>query len=244
MRTVIVDDESKGRQTICNFIEKYAPQLDVIGQADSVETAIELIESVKPQLVFLDIQMGDGTGFDVLGRLKYNEFKLIFCTSFDQYAIKAFRYSAIDYILKPIDPDVFISAVKKVMLGPNLNSADPRFDVINKNKNGFSRIALHSIEGISLIKIADIIRCESDVNYTRFYVLNSPVLVVPKTLKEYDELLTGNGFVRVHKSHLVNIEHIKKYIKGDGGWVIMADDSKIEVSRRKKENLVELISKF
>lgn len=243
MRTVIVDDETRSRQTICNFIEKYAPHLEVIGQADGVENAIEMIDELQPQLVFLDIQMGDGTGFDVLGRVKFNQFKLIFCTSFDNYAIKAFRYSAIDYILKPIDPDIFVSAIRKIETEPR-NPLAPRLDVLNNNKSGFSRIALHSVDGISLIKVSDIIRCESDVNYTRFYIANSPVIVVPKTLKEYDEMLTDHGFIRVHKSHLVNIDYIRKYIKGDGGWVIMADDSKIEVSRRKKDNLMEILEKL
>jgi len=241
MKTVIIDDEVKSRQTIINFISKYAPELEVVGEADGVESAINLIETIKPELVFLDIQMPDGTGFELLGRLNYNNFKLIFCTSFDQFAIKAFRYSALDYILKPIDPDIFRAAVKKIFSEKEHNSLKDKINVLDNNKTGFTRMALHSAEGINLVKIKDVIRCESSVNYTKFIINKASSLLVTKTLKEYDELLSTHGFIRIHKSHLVNINFVKKYIKGDGGWVEMYDGSKIEVSRRKKETLMEIL---
>lgn len=241
MKTVIIDDEIKSRQTIKNFINKYAPELEVVGEADGVEMALNLIETVKPELVFLDIQMPDGTGFELLGRLSYNNFKLIFCTSFDQYAVKAFRYSALDYILKPVDPDIFIAAVKKVFTDKESNSLKDKINILDSNKTGFTRMALHSSDGINLVKIKDVIRCESSVNYTKFIINNAPSLLVTKTLKEYDELLSTQGFIRIHKSHLVNINFVKKYLKGDGGWVEMSDGSKIEVSRRKKEKLMKVL---
>lgn len=241
MKTVIIDDEVKSRQTIINFISKYAPELEVVGEADGVESAINLIETIKPELVFLDIQMPDGTGFELLGRLNYNNFKLIFCTSFDQYAVKAFRYSALDYILKPIDPDIFIAAVKKIFSEKEPNSLKDKINVLDNNKTSFTRMALHSAEGINLVKIKDVIRCESSVNYTKFIIDKVPNLLVTKTLKEYDELLSAHGFVRIHKSHLVNINFVIRYIKGEGGWVEMYDGSKIEVSRRKKETLMKIL---
>ncbi len=241
MQTVIIDDEAKGRKTIKNFIDKYAPNLTVVGEADCVENGIELIESKQPELVFLDIQMPDGSGFDLLGRVSFTDFKLIFCTSYDQYAVKAFRFSAIDYLLKPLDPDIFMAAIRKITDEKN-NQIKEKIEVLNTNKNNFSRIALHSLDGINLVNIDDIIRCESDVNYTKFIVKDQPNILVSKTLKEFDSILTEHGFIRIHKSFLVNINHICKYIKGEGGWVIMSDDAQIMVSRRKKEQLLQALS--
>jgi two-component system LytT family response regulator len=240
MRTVIIDDEKKSRQTLLNFIAKYASQLTVIGEADCVEKGVELIDSEKPDLVFLDIQMPDGTGFDLLGQVEYSGFKLIFCTSYDNYAVKAFRFSAIDYLLKPVDPDIFTAAIKKALTESN-GSTKKRIDTLQANKTDFNRLALHAAEGISIVRISDIIRCESSINYTHFIMVDGTKILVTKTLKDYDELLCNHGFIRIHKSHLVNLNHIKKYIKGEGGWVIMADDSKIEVSRRKKDSLLEIL---
>ena len=241
MRTVIIDDEAKSRQTLNNFINKYAKELDVIGEANCVEKGVELIESEKPDLVFLDIQMPDGSGFDLLGQITYNDFKLIFCTSFDQYAVKAFRFSAIDYLLTPLDPDIFMAAIRKISQEESTQTKE-KIEVLNTNRTKFSRIALHSAEGINLVNIEDIIRCESDVNYTKFIIKNQSNIIVTKTLKEYDHILSSQGFIRVHKSFLVNITHINKYMKGDGGWIIMSDDAKVMVSRRKKEQLLEALS--
>lgn len=243
MRTVIIDDEEKGRQTLKNFINKYASELQIIGEADCVSKGVDLIENTKPELVFLDIQMPDGTGFDLLGQVMFNNFKLIFCTAYDKYAIKAFRFSAIDYLLKPLDPDIFSAAIKKVNAekGKQLND---QIEILKTNKTDFTRIALHSSEGISLVQLEDIIRCESSGNYTRFIIKNQPNILVTKTLKEYDETLSDQGFIRIHKSFLVNLTHITKYLKGDGGWVLMSDDVKIEVSRRKKEQLLHVLSEM
>lgn len=241
MRTVIIDDEPKGRQTLTNFITKYAPGLNLIGEADCVQSGIELIEKQKPELVFLDVQMPDGTGFDLLGQLQYNNFQLIFCTSFDNYAIKAFRFSAIDYLLKPVDPDTFKAAIAKVTEN-NQPKLESKLDVLNSNKTNFTRIALHSSEGINLVNINDIIRCESDVNYTKFFLKDGYSILVSKTLKEFDSFLSEHGFIRVHKSSLVNINHISKYIKGEGGCLIMSDGAEIVVSRRKREQLLQILS--
>lgn len=241
MRTVIIDDEAKGRQALSNFIKKYAPELELIGEADDVQAGINLIEKEKPELVFLDIQMPGGTGFELLTQVMFNDFKLIFCTSFEQYAIKAFRFSAIDYILKPIDPDVFKAAVSKALENKTENDKQ-KLEVLNQNQNDLSRIALYAADGISIVKIEDIIRCESSVNYTIFYINNGTSIMVTKTLKEYDELLNPMGFIRLHKSHLVNLNYISKYIKGEGGWVELSNGSKIEVSRRKKEVLLQALS--
>jgi len=240
MRTVIIDDEEKSRKTIKNFITKYAPELMLVGEADGVETGIELIESVHPELVFLDVQMGDGTGFELLGRLQFDDFKLIFCTSFEHYAVKAFRFSALDFILKPIDPDIFKSAIERVK-----KYSDDRAcrNVLSQNEKKLSQLALRSSEKISIVNLDDIVRCESSINYTQFVLKDRTKIMVTKTLKEYDELLAPHGFIRIHKSHLVNMNAIVRYIKGDGGWIELTDGVKIEVSRRKKDILLEAIEK-
>ncbi|NLU37335.1 MAG: response regulator transcription factor [Bacteroidales bacterium] len=240
MRTVIIDDEEKSRKTIKNFIAKYAPELMVLGEADGVETGIELIESIQPELVFLDVQMGDGTGFDLLGRLQFDDFKLIFCTSYEHYAVKAFRFSALDFILKPIDPDIFKSAIERVKKSNDNKSCR---NVLAQNEKNLTQLALRSAEKITIINLNDIVRCESSINYTQFIMNDGSKMMVTKTLKEYDELLAPHGFIRIHKSHLVNMNAIVRYIKGDGGWIELTDGVKIEVSRRKKDILLEAIEK-
>lgn len=240
MRTVIIDDEEKSRKTIKNFIAKYAPELMVLGEADGVETGIELIESIQPELVFLDVQMGDGTGFDLLGRLQFDDFKLIFCTSYEHYAVKAFRFSALDFILKPIDPDIFKSAIERVKKSDDNKSCR---NVLAQNEKNLTQLALRSAEKITIINLNDIVRCESSINYTQFIMSDGSKIMVTKTLKEYDELLAPHGFIRIHKSHLVNMNAIVRYIKGDGGWIELTDGVKIEVSRRKKDILLEAIEK-
>ncbi len=241
MRTVIIDDEANGRKTLRNFIEKYAPQLELIGEADSVESGVTLIDEKKPELVFLDVQMPDGTGFDLLGLVSHNDFSLIFCTAFDQYAVKAFRYSAIDYLLKPLDPDVFQVAVQKAA-APQNSKIEEQLEVLLGNRNDFSRIALHSSEGIHMVSVQDIVRCESSSNYTNFCIQGQSDLLVTRTLKEFDEILSHAGFLRIHKSHLINLNHVVTYIKGEGGWVKMRDGSTVEVSRRRKEQLLSALS--
>ncbi len=240
MNTVIIDDEKKGRQTLRNFIQKYAPYIKIVGEAENVEQGINVIDKAHPDLVFLDIQMPDGTGFDLLGQVTHSDFKIIFCTAFDHYAVKAFRFSAIDYLLKPVDPDIFMAAIKKACSDP-VELSKPKIETLNANKQNFNRLALHSAEGISIVNVKNIVRCESSINYTHFLMSDDTKILVSKTLKEYEELLSEHGFLRVHRSHLVNLNHIKKYIKGEGGWVIMADNSKIEVSRRKKEQLLAIL---
>lgn len=240
MRTVIIDDEEKSRKTIKNFIAKYAPELTVLGEADGVDSGIELIEKVQPELVFLDVQMGDGTGFDLLGRLQFDDFRLIFCTSFEHYAVKAFRFSALDFILKPIDPDVFKSAIERVK---KFNDNKSCRNVLTQNEKNLTQLALRSAEKITIVKLNDIVRCESSVNYTHFIMNDGSKILVSKTLKEYDELLTPHGFLRIHKSHLINMSAIVRYIKGEGGWLELTDGVKIEVSRRKKDILLNAIEK-
>ena len=240
IRAVIIDDEQEGRNTLNNMLNSFCSNVSISGLAHNVESGISLIENEQPELVFLDIHMPDGTGFDLLERLKQVTFKVIFVTAYDQYALKAIKFSAIDYLLKPVEPQQLIDAVNK------LGEQSSDFDLISKqistlfrNKNGFERITLPTFEGLRFIVLKDIIRCEADNNYTNFFLSSGEKVLVTRTLKEYDDTLSGLDFIRVHQSHLVNSKYIDRYIKGDGGSVIMTDGSQVEVSRRRKEEFLK-----
>jgi two-component system, LytTR family, response regulator len=242
IRAIIVDDEESCRETLLSALKKYCPQVHVLGQAKSVKTGLALILEMKPDLVFLDVQMPDGTGFDLLGKIKEINFKTIFATAFDTFAVKAFKFSAIDYLLKPVDPEELVSAVSKLDSGNRLDELNLKLEALLGNKNNFEKIALPAMDGIRLIRLNDIIRCESDSNYTYFFTTAKEKIVVTRTLKEYEEMLTPMKFFRVHQSHLVNLAHVVKYIKGEGGSVIMDDGSEVEVARRRKEEFLSLLT--
>jgi two-component system LytT family response regulator len=241
IRTVVIDDELNGRNIIKSFVEKYCTGIEVIAEANSVASGLDCITENNPDLVFLDIQMQDGTGFDLLEKLPKRNFKLIFVTSFDHYAIKAFKFSAVDYILKPVDPDQLIAAVEKVKAMAPAETVESKIDVLISNITSLEKIALPASDGIRFIKISEIIRCESDNNYTLFYLTTKEKILVSKTLKDFELLLSGSKFYRVHKSHLVNLKYIAKYIPGEGGYLILEDGSHVDVSRRKKEGLLKIL---
>lgn len=241
IRALIIDDEKNSRETLKSFISKYCEGVDIIAEGESVKSGMKAILEHSPDLVFLDIQMQDGTGFDLLEMLPKINFKLIFVTSFDQFAIKAFKYSAIDYILKPVDPDQLTAAIKRILDKNVISEIDKKLDVLLSNKKEIKKIALPSSDGIRFVNVQDIIRCESDNNYTLFFLNNKERILVSRTLKEYETLLSEINFYRVHKSHLVNIHYISKFVSDDGGYLIMEDSTQVEVSRRKKEGLLEIL---
>ena len=244
IRTLIIDDETNSRMTSKGFLAKYCPVVEVIGEADGVKSGQEAIKQLKPDLVFLDIQMQDGTGFDLLELIPSIHFKLIFVTSFDQYAIRAFKYSAVDYILKPVDPDQLVAAVSRLNSTGVISSIDNKLNILISNLRNIEKIAIPTNEGMRFVKIDDIIRCESDSCYTTIFMKNKEKIMVSKTLKEYELLLSDMNFFRVHKSHLVNLKYVEKYIQGEGGYLVMEDKSHIEVSRRKKDDLLALLNNF
>ena len=243
IRAIIIDDEQESRNTIFNILKNFCDSVLVVGQAENVAEGISKIIDEKPDVVFLDIQMPDGTGFDLLEKVGKINFQVIFVTAFDQYALKAIKFSALDYILKPVDPQLLIEAVNKAKKsGTDLKTITNQISTLLRNKNGFERITLPTFEGFRFINLKDIIRCEADSNYTNFYLNSGEKILVTKTLKEYDESLGGLDFIRVHQSHLVNIKFIDRYIKGDGGTIIMVDGSEVEVSRRRKEDFLRLMT--
>ncbi len=246
---LLIDDDQHLRQGMKSLLERHAPEMLIVGEAESVKTGIEAIEKIKPQVVFLDIHLTDGTGFDILEQVAKTNGKLtshvVFITAHEQYALKAFKFSALDFLLKPVDPEDLKKSIVKIKEALEKNTSFEHIDLllenIRKKVDHFKRIALSTAEGIHLFEISDIIRCESQDNYTQFFIKNHKPLLISKTLKDYEELLSEHGFERIHQSHLINISYLKSYIKNDGGYVIMGDNAKLPIAQRKKERLQELI---
>ena len=243
LKAVIVEDEAASRETLNNYLAKYCTDVEVLGMADSVKTGLEAIKKHNPDVVFLDIEMPYGNAFDLLESLDEIEFEIIFVTAYRDYAIKALNLSAAYYILKPIDIDELVSAVDKIV--ERKKEGDANFhtkilmDNIKSNTIQHKKIVLPQMDGFEVINVCDIIRVEANDNYTNFYLTNGKTFLVSKTLKHFDEMLSDFDFIRTHKSHLVNLQYITKYIKGKGGQVRMSDDSYVDVSATRKKELME-----
>lgn len=242
LKAIIIDDEEDARGTLRAFINKYCPQVDIVEEGSGVQDGYLKVMAHDPDLVFLDIQMDDGTGFDLLEKIRIPKFNVIFCTAFDEYAIKAFKFSAIDYLLKPIDPDELIEAVSKVKKDDD--SAQPRIEnlIENRGQKEMDRITLSSQEGLTFVKLENIRRLESDSNYTHFFLTTGEKITVPKSLKEFELILPTSKFFRTHQSHLVNLAYVKKFMREDGGYVLMDDGSEILVARRRKEEFIKVLT--
>ncbi len=245
IRILIVDDEKRARHTLTSIIERHCRNAVVVGEAESVKTGIAAILELKPQLVLLDIKLHDGTGFDILSQLPSIDFALIFITAFEQYAVKAFRFSALDYLLKPVDPEELVHSINKAEETLNQKNINTELKVFrenyfNKNKES-KKIVIKTSDVIYVVSLKDIIRCEADGNYTWFFLNTGQKYFVSKGLKEYDDLFEGYGFLRVHQSHLVNLDFFESYVKSNGGYIKMKDKSTVPVSSRKKEDLMRLI---
>ena len=239
---IIIDDIPEAIDNLQLDLKTYCPDIQVIGTASGVVTGAKLLKKTTPDLLFLDIQMQDGSGFDLLEILPNINFKLIFTTASDAFAIRAFKFSAIDYLLKPIDPDELVAAVEKATNQLNDNSENVSALLENvRDKNAPSRMALHTLEKIHVVEIDHILRLEATGNYTQFFFLDGTKLLVTKTLKEYDKMLSDNGFLRVHQSHLINLEQVKVYVKVDGGYLVMKSGAKVPVSVRKRPLVVKAL---
>jgi two-component system LytT family response regulator len=246
IRAIIVDDEKGARESLSKMLEKNCRQIEIVGKADSMASAYEVISEQKPDLVFLDIEMPNGNAFDLLEKFKEINFNIIFTTAYDHYAIKAIKFSAVDYILKPIDPEELVNAVKRLedKMGQK-NSLDNQFKTLLSNVkpgNKLKKVGIPDGDGLIFINLSDIIRCDSDGNYTFFILTNGKKIIASRTLGEYEQMFADDNFFRVHRSHLINLEHVKKYIKGEGGYVVMTDNSQVEVSRRNKNDFLEKLS--
>lgn len=245
IKAIIVEDEKMSRETLRRMLDKYCPAVEVVAEADGYRKGMEEIRKNPPDVVFLDIQMPDGSGFRLLEEIGEISFEVIFTTAFDQFAIKAIKYSALDYLLKPIIPQDLIDAVERVEKRKEQARKRKNLDLLAQNlktEDEFrNKIVLSTSDMVHVIHVDDIIRCESDNYYTYFYFRDGRKLLVSKTLKENEELLSHHNFIRPHKSHLVNVKYIKNYIRHEGGYILMTDGSKVPVSRRKKDKIMEII---
>lgn len=242
-KAIIVDDIEQARTTLKQDLKVYAPDFEIVGEAGGVVEGAKLLKHIEPDILFLDIQMQDGSGFDLLDLLSEVNFKIIFITASDAHAIKAFRYAAIDYLMKPIDPDELKIALDKFR-SSHINEND-KYQFLNERLKNHGkpneRLALHSQDKIQIVEIREIVRCESSVNYTTFFFTTGDQIVVTKTLKEFEDLLGEQGFFRVHQSHLVNTKMIKEYVKVEGGHLVMNDNSMIPVSVRKRPEVMKML---
>jgi two-component system LytT family response regulator len=243
IRTVIIDDEKKAITNLSLLVNRYCSNLEIVGTATSISDGLVLIEDSKPDLVFLDIEMPFGTGFDLLSQIEDIKFQVIFVTAYNQYAIQAIKCNALDYILKPIDIDELKSAVDGVSIS---GGSDERLKALLSGVTGLNRrakIALANDGSYTMVPIDSIIRCEAAVNYTVFHIENCKSITVTRTLKQFEEILPADKFIRVHQSNLVNLDKIEKYYKTDGSYLLMSDSSTVPVSRRKKEEVEMLLLK-
>ncbi len=244
MKAIIIEDVEDARLALNQDLADYCPEVRIIGEAEGVLSGIQLLKKHNPDIIFLDIQMGDGTGFDLLEIIGEGKAKVIFTTASDAYGIEAIKYSALEYLLKPIDPQELKKAVQKAIHTKEMEGQVRGLEILsNQLKNQTTdRIALNTQEKITVVKLKEIVRCESDKNYTNLYFKDGSNLLVTKTLKEFDNLLQDRGFIRVHQSHLVNIEQIKELLKADGSTLRLSDGSSVSVSIRKKQDVISYLS--
>lgn len=243
MKALIIEDESRAISALKAEIKRHCPQIEIVDTAKTVMSGIKKIRETKPDLIFLDIQLTDGLGFEILEATNSIDFKIIFTTAYSQYAIKAIKFSALDYLLKPIDAEELKLAVKKASLSSKKEIYQKMENFIQnqQSQNQQKRIALQTHEGYFLHELNTITRCNSEGNYTSIYFNNGKRLLVAKTLKEYEQLLTGYGFERIHNSHIINLNYLVSYINKDGGYVVMKDKTTLPVSQRKKGQLLKIL---
>jgi two-component system LytT family response regulator len=243
IRAMIVDDEEGARESLSNILEKYVDGVKIVAKADSIAMAMEKIKKYEPELVFLDIEMPFGSGFELLERMKPVQFDIIFVTAYDHYALKAIKFSALDYLLKPVDIDELKKAISKHKKKDVQDTAESYQNLIdNQQLEGDNKkLAIPDSSGIMFVKIRNIIRCESDGNYTKIFLVGGKKILASKTLGEYESMLEGDGFYRIHRSHLINMSHLKKYNKGDHSCVELSDGTVCDVSRRKKSGFLEAL---
>lgn len=239
-KVLIVDDERRSRENLSSLIKEYCPTLTIIGEADGVESGFHMIQELQPNAVFLDIAMLDGTGFDLLDRFDHYPFQVIFQTAFDEFAIKAFKYNAIDYLLKPIAIPELVKAANKISVESRAKEFSAQLSalVALSKKKTFDRIVLNSNEGMHFVELKNIIRLQSDANYTTFYLVSGERITVTKTIKTFQKLLPEQHFFRSHQSHILHLKYITKILREDGGYARLTDGTKIPISRSKKEAFI------
>jgi len=244
LQLIIIDDEQDARSVLRTLIQTYCPDISIVGEARDVPSAVALIREKEPDIILLDIQLGEMTGFDLLDKFTQPEFRIIFTTAYDNFALKAFEYCALDYILKPIIPDKLLQAIDRAKANiskEKLFQQQIGFLLNGHQKKTFDKIALTISEGVVFVQLENILYLQSDVNYTLFFLTNEEKIMVSKTMKEFENLLPETIFFRTHQSYIVNIKFVKKILKEDGGYALLKNGKKIPISRRKKDSFLNLL---
>ncbi|MEQ9101271.1 MAG: LytTR family DNA-binding domain-containing protein [Imperialibacter sp.] len=247
MEAIIVDDEAPLREALKALLKVSHPDIRITGEADSVSTGFQVISTKKPDLVFLDVEINEGTGFDLLSKFETIDFKIIFVTAHNEYAIRAFKFSAVDYLLKPVDPGELNYAVSKARESVKAHSDKLSLKLLLENSRDErlpKRVLLKDHDSIHLIETDEIVRCEAEGNYTKFYLANGKFLLISKTLKDFDSLFSSNQFFRAHQSHLVNLKFFLRLDKADGGSIVLKDGTTLPVATRKKEHLMGKLAAY
>lgn len=249
IKTILVDDEPRGLTSMQKLLQLNCPEVDVIACCGSAEEAKEMIDRLQPQLIFLDIAMPGKTGFDLLKDLQEINFEIIFVTAHNNYMVQAFHFSAVDYLLKPVDDELLVEAVKRAGKKIEEKKGGQQIETFLHNIQYSSgsqkmKLCIPSLKGFQVVEIQDIIYCEASSNYTNFHFTSRPVICASKPIHEYEELLEDCNFIRTHKSFMVNLEHVKEYIRGEGGMLILSNNHEVEVSRRKKDILMTRMKSY
>jgi len=249
LRTILIDDETPGLESMQRLLQLNCPDVEVVASSNTADKAIEEIRKLQPNLIFLDIAMPGKNGFDLLREMNNTKIEVIFVTAHNEFMIEAFHFSAIDYLLKPVDEDLLIDAVKRARTRILEKSGNKNIDTLLYNvqqrqtpKN--MRLCIPSLKGFQVVELDEILYAEASNNYTNFHFTNKKIICTAKSLFEYEELLADAGFIRIHKSFLVNLLHVKEYLRGEGGSVILSDGNTVEVSRRKKDLLMAKMKEF
>ena len=242
IKAVIVEDQLEGLNNLKNILKANCPDLEVIAEANSVAEAVRMFKrpDIRPNVAFLDIHLNDGLIFEALNKIPQVNFEIIFVTAFEKYAIRACQYASIGFVMKPIDADELVEAVKRIPA--NQEETQKRFDLFKKiynNPNAFEKLSISAIDGIYFVHIRDVLRLEAEDNYTHIFLKNGNKITASRTIKWYEELLGPMNFFRVHKRHVINLNYMQKFVKGDGGYLVMDDGMNIEVSRRRRPAFME-----
>lgn len=245
VRVAIIENEVDAQALLSSIIREYCPSLEVVGMAKNITDGLSLIENANPDLVFLDIEIDGGTSFQLLDKLNHSSFNIVFTTAYDQHALKAFKYGAVDYLLKPYSPQDVLKSVDRVKRSLYDQAIFNRLDYLIKNTGSPQnmKVSIPTSEGVNVIAVNDIVRLEADRSYCFICLSDGGKLIVSKPLKDMQEILPANMFFRVHTTHLINIEYIDRYKKEDGGYVIMNDESTVPIARRRKQEFLEMLTK-
>jgi len=249
IRTILVDDEKSGLNTLRKLLQLYCPEVKIVAECGDADIAKEKIELLDPQLVFLDISLPGKSSFDLLSELGKINFEIIFVTAHHEYALQAFRYSAVDYLVKPVDEDILADSVKRAVkrvdtLATHDNILTLVHNVQNTQVKREMKLCIPSLNGFKVVEMKDILYCEASGSYTNFILSENNSICSAKPIYEYEELLSGGGFIRIHKSYLVNLVHVREYVRGEGGSVILSNNLQVAVSRRKKDYFLSRMNEF